>query len=123
MNCRFPQGKRVNLELFCEKDELDSLKLILNKVSTASQAAHPESLPDNMVDYELKEEPQKQISKRKAEIFFKAALTMKAEAQFLERDWWEGIIRKYKLPVEVPVMVDMGTGQFYRVIENKKENG
>ena len=122
MNCKLKNGKRVDLDQSCNKEELDSIKLILNKSATAQQAARPESLPDHMVDYESMDERQVVLMKRKGEIFHKAALVALAEVQFLERDWWESMVSKYGLPAGRPVMVDMETGRFYMMVK-KEENG
>lgn len=99
-------GVRKDLGKSCTRDELDSLTLIKTKKDTAAQAARPEAIPDGTP-------PEKGI------MFIQAALSLMAEANLLEKLWWEEMVKKYQLPDVT--WIDFKTGNFYQMVNGVEE--
>lgn len=91
------------LGISCTNDEVKSLKLIQNNLLCASQACSPEAIPDN-------------VDKEKAVIFVAGAIEAKSRALWLQDQWWNEVIKKYKLnnTMDNPVYVDFSTCEFYK---------
>lgn len=121
MNCKMNQGERKDLPQKCSPEELLAIRLVVNKMNVAAQAARPDSIPNRMVSFETMKEDEILFNKRKVEFFVKGALILKAETVLLESEWWREQKVKYSLPEDRPVFIDMNTGQFY--IVEKKEHG
>jgi len=105
-DCGQVHGKRIDLNTICEKDDLDSLDLIRNKINCATQAVRPDAIPDG-------------VSKEKAKLFIQSAIDSLGAYRWLENDWWKDIVKKYKLPQDKNVRIDFGTGMFY-ILENEE---
>jgi len=91
---------KKNLGIFCEKFDLDSIQLLQNKISCASQAAQADAIPDG-------------VNEHKARLFIQAAIDSLGGYKWLEKDWWENAKKKYNLPNETVVWIDFVTGEFY----------
>lgn len=103
MNCNCipqAQGTRKGLNIFCTKEEIDSIQLIQNKVSCANQACSPDAIPDG-------------VDEIKAKWFIQSAIDSLASYRWLENDWWSNMKKKYELPKEVNVWIDFDTSEFY----------
>lgn len=98
--------KRIYLKKSCSKEEMNSLKLIQNNLTCATQAASPESIPDN-------------VDKDKAVIFIAGAIEAKARALWLQDEWWDEIVKKYEIEhtQEDPIYIDFITLEFYKIGE------
>jgi len=95
---QIPEEKRNYLGCECTKEELEDLKLIINKSTCATQALDPCNIPENCTD-------------RQAELFTKAALNAKAEAQYLEDYWWQSMKEKYNF--SDGTFIDFNSRKFY----------
>jgi len=91
---------RKNVGIICEKQDLDSIVLIQNKISCASQACSIGSIPEGIED-------------RKIKLYIQAAIDSLATYQWLEKDWWDRARLKYKLPSNINVWIDFNNNQFY----------
>lgn len=105
--CGLPQPGRVrrNLGIFCSKEEMDSLSLISNRISCADQALKLAAIPNDATDKSI-------------EVFVRTNINVKAENQFLAKEWWHDVIEKYNLPKDLPVQFDNNTREFF-VLEKK----
>ncbi len=97
--CGQKHGKRIDL-FAIEKEDIDSFKLVQNKISCASQAARPEAIPDG-------------VDNNKAKLFIQAAIDSLASYKWLEQDLWSQIIMKYNLPKDKNVHIDFNASMFY----------
>jgi len=93
-------GKRKNLGIICTEEELQTIQLIQNKISCASQAASPLSIPNG-------------ISEEKAKWYIQAAIDSLASYRWLESEWWKEMKLKYSLPQGHNVWIDFDTKEFY----------
>jgi len=91
---------RKNLNIECDKSDIDFLQLLQNKLSCARQAANVSSIPDGIEDY-------------KVTLYIQAAIDSLGTYQWLEKDWWDRMKIKYDLPKDVNVWIDFNTFQFY----------
>ena len=92
---------RKDLGIKATSDEVESLILINNRVQVAAQTARPANLPPN-------------VDPQTVQIFVQAALNAQAEAQLMQRGWWQEILEKYpQLPKDKNVLVDFNTCEFY----------
>jgi hypothetical protein len=99
--CGKVHPKREDLNIKATRDEVESLILINNRVNVAEQAARPADIPQG-------------VTPEQVQIFVNAALSAKAEALNLQRQWWNEIFAKYpQLPKNKNVFVDFETGDFY----------
>ncbi len=98
--CGQKHGEVKGLNVFCTEDELKSLELIQNKLTCAHQACNTKAIPED-------------TPANIAQSFFSAALNNKAEAQFLEKDWWECMAEKYKFDVKNNVHINFESKEFY----------
>ena len=100
--CGKEHNNRKNIAAV-DKEELDSLKLIMNKRSCTDQAfkmiaSFPEDASQEMVDK-----------------FLTTIIKNKSEVQFLEDDWWSIVTNKYDIDGEV--YIDFSDGMLYRYEE------
>lgn len=98
--CGKKHGKRLDLKIFCTKEELDSINLIISKIQCANQAARPDAIPNG-------------VAADKIRLFVQAAIDAKANYLWLEKDWWNNAIKKYALPQDKRVFIDFNSGVFY----------
>jgi hypothetical protein len=117
-------GIRRGCNAFCTKDELDSIKLIRNKVSCAIQALDPRTVPvptqpPSIAPKEVQDAYQKsrQVLEEQVRMFVKGCLDAKAEAVFLESDWWAAMIEKYHLVGNT--FIDFSNGEFYHLVDTE----
>jgi hypothetical protein len=103
-SCGKVHGKRVYL-MPIEKIDVDSFKLIQNKLSCANQAANPSAIPDG-------------VEEQKAKLFIQAAIDSLATYKWLEQDYWNQTIEKYNLPKDKNVHIDFNKSMFYYYIED-----
>jgi hypothetical protein len=103
-----PQGIRKDLDIRCDGNELNEIKLIRNKVSCANQATDPRMLGGIFQNIPEEERANAEFIMK---TYVKAALDSKSEAQFIEENWWSTMILKYKLTGNV--FIDFNTGDFY----------
>lgn len=103
-----PRGHRKDLGIVVTREELDSIKLIRNRATNALQAMDSRNI---IVPPKDASEQQKFIAEEQGRIFVKGAIESRAEAQFLEEQWWADMIQKYNLVGNV--YVDFGTGGLY----------
>jgi len=96
--------ERKYLGISCTKEELDSIKLIQNKISCASQACRPDAIPDG-------------VDEIKAKWFIQSAIDSLASYRWLEEDWWSEVKKKYELPKDVNVWIDFDNAEFYLIEE------
>lgn len=93
------------LNIMCTQEEADSLSLIINKISCASQAARVDAIPDG-------------IDENKARIFIQAAIESLGNYKWLEEDWWKKAKKTYSLPENEIVYIDFADNQFYTIGDN-----
>jgi hypothetical protein len=93
--------------IFLTEEEMSSLRLIQNQLSCASQAADPRNIPDGCPE-------------DKAKVFVKAALEAKADALFLEQDWWNVIVAEHSMQGK-HVHIDFGNNELLFVKDCKEE--
>lgn len=98
--------KRKDLAVKCTKEEFESMRLIRNRVICAQQVLNPRMVP------------QEGVTEDQVRLFVKGAIEAKAEAMFLEQDWWYEMNTKYKLPDQTHL--DLITGGFYQIINLTK---
>lgn len=98
--CGKVHGKRINLGVTCESEELQSMELIINKLNCAQQAANPNAIPPGTPQPEAK-------------MFIQAAIDSLGNYKWLESDWWNNAKKKYNLPDDKNVFIDFDTGDFY----------
>ena len=104
-NCNTQQeGTRKGLNIFCTKEEIDSIQLIQNKISCASQACSPDAIPDG-------------VDETKAKWFIQSAIDSLASYRWLENEWWKEMKVNYNLPKDVNVWVDFDSMEFYIIEE------
>jgi hypothetical protein len=89
---------RKNIGTSATAEEIDSLKILQNRLSCSNQALSIGSIPDN-------------VDQNKVNMFLKAAIESKAESLFLMDNWWKEVLIKYK--IESNSHVDLQTGEFY----------
>jgi hypothetical protein len=100
--CGKEHNKRIDLTQV-DKEELDSIKLIMNKRSCTDQAFQCiTQFPSN-------------ASQETVDKFVNTIIKNKAEVQFLEDDWWSIIATKYDFFGEV--YIDFSDGMLYRYEE------
>lgn len=122
MFCDINGNKREDLNIKCSQEEINSLRLIRNKVTCATQALNsnmiriPQEPPETSSE-SVKEEYKlrKSMLEEQARFFVKGAIDAKAEANFLEEDWWTQMIKKYNLTGSV--FIDFETCDFYRLLD------
>ena len=115
-------GIRKNLGKKCTREELDSIKLIRNKVTCAVQALDPATLrvpvlPPAGAQAEVREayDKQRQTFEEQARMFVKGAIDAKAEALSLEEFWWADMMSSYSLPPYT--FIDFMTADFYQLMD------
>lgn len=81
-------------------EELETLEIINNRISCAAQAACPYSILDT-------------TPKEKTLLFIEAALITKADAQYLEKKWWNEIKQKYNIQKNIEIYLDFTTQELY----------
>lgn len=91
---------KKGLNIFCTKEEIDSIQLIRNKIDCASQACRPDAIPDG-------------INEIKAKWFIQSAIDSLASYRWIEQEWWKEIKKKYNLPLNINIWVDFETQEFY----------
>jgi hypothetical protein len=77
--------KLVSLGIPVPKDELDSLRIIINRINCADQALNPRNIPLDAT--------QDQVNR-----YVVAQNAAKADGQWLEQDWWQRMQKKFSLP-------------------------
>lgn len=103
-NCTVANAtKRKYLNIFCTKEEIDSIQLIQNKIACASQAARPDSIPDN-------------VSEQKSRLYIQVAIDSLASYKWLEQDWWNRMKETYSLPKEKEIWIDFNSKEFYTLL-------
>ena len=98
---------RKYLEIYCTKEESDSLKLISNRITCADQALNA----DNIHLFPNMTPEERTFVEEQGKIFVMNALEYKAQAQFLLSDWWSSMKQKYNLQEET--QIDTNTFEFY----------
>lgn len=98
--CGEVHGVRKDLDIKTDKQDLDSFKLIQNKIACAKQAVSPSAIPDG-------------VDESKVKLFIQSAIDSLANYQWLEQDLWNMIIEKYSLPKDKNVYLDFNDGSFY----------
>lgn len=102
MECKYcgkEHGKRIDL-MGVEKQDVDSFKLVQNKISCANQAANPNAIPDG-------------VDEVKAKLFIQAAIDSLASYKWLEQDLWLQMTEKYNLPKDKNIYIDFDKSVFY----------
>ncbi len=80
------------------KEEIDSIDLIKTKMSCVSQTLKilPEGIKEEQINY-----------------YIQSNVDLLGTYQWLEKDWWEQIFKKYKIEKNTNVYIDFDTGELY----------
>jgi cell fate regulator YaaT (PSP1 superfamily) len=92
---------RIDLEVSANREELESIKLIIEKSTCVNQVLNS-FLSVIPVD----------ANKLMVSEIISSAIDKRAEVNYLERDWWESAIKKYNLIGET--YIDFDNGRFFR---------
>lgn len=88
--------KRTNLNVNVTKEELDSMKLIQYKLSSTAQML--KTVPEG-------------VSVEDMDRYVASVVNARGECEWLQQNWWDGVLQKYGLTGSV--YVDLGDGSLY----------
>lgn len=98
--CGQVHPQRKELDKSCTKEELDGFRLLKTRVDVAQQMLQSVGGQGNG-------------NAAHTEAMVSGALNAKAEAMYLQQNWWSEMIAKYDLPKNENVFIDTNTGAFY----------
>jgi CXXX repeat modification system protein len=94
---------RKNVGVIIDKEELNSIRLIYNKLAATSQML--KTIPED-------------VSQEAMNQYVNSVVDARGEVEWLQQNWWEAVILKYGLSSVNDLYVDFNDGNLF--IEEKK---